>query len=278
MLDTELGAAAAARDLTIGSPSAWELVAPLDAAALQAELWSEGYYVSPTPAVPPALIARCRDAIELVRAAEVHPLAAFAFDAPWELCALIHDHAAAAFDGEAAVLPAFWAWRLTDAHPRGWEPHRDRARNPIDERGAPRSMTLWVAITDARTDNGCIHVVPAPYDLQYGNPRASNDLMHPSAIRALPAPAGSILGWTSGLLHWGGLARAGRSGRTSIAFEYQAAAHPPPDEPIYPRGWFPAPAERRALIARQWEQYEHMHELPASGRVRLDAVLDVLLP
>ncbi len=258
-------------------PTTWQLLAPVDTAALQAELWTEGYFVDPAPSVPPALVARCRDAIEQVRAEGAPPLAAFALDAPWELQALLHDHAAAALDGAAALLPAFWAWRLTDDHARGWDPHRDRPRNPIDDRGAPRSLTLWVALSDARTDNGCIHVLPAPLDVQYGNPRASNEVLHLGGIRALPAPAGSVLGWTSSLLHWGGIARAGRSGRTSIAFEFQAAAHPPPDETVYPRGWFPTPAERRALVLHQWQQYEHMHELPASMRERLEAVLDALL-
>lgn len=40
----------------------------------------------------------------------------------------------------------------------------------------------------------------------------------------------------------------------------------------------PAAAERRALILRQWQQYEHMHELPELERAGLEAVLDALLP
>lgn len=266
-------------DLTIGSPTTWSLLAPVDVAAVQAELWTEGYFVGGVPSIPAALVQRCRAAIERVIAAGAPPLAAFAYDAPWELQLLLAEHAAAALDGEAVLLPAFWAWRLGDEHARGWEPHRDRPANPIDERGAPSSITLWVALTDATTDNGCIHVLPAPLDVQYQNPQASCEVLHVQCVRALPAPAGTVLGWTHALLHWGGVARAGRGGRTSIAFELQAAAHPPrPDEPTFPRGWFPDPAQRRALIERQWQQYEHMHELPEARRAGLGAVLDELLP
>ena len=289
---------AATRGLTIATPAGketpWSLTAPVDAAALQAELWHEGYFVGGVaaggvggvaaggigsgPSLPPALVARCRDAIELVLAAGAPPLAAFAFDAPWQLGALLAEHAAAAFDGEPAMLPAFWAWCLVDEQGRGWEPHRDRPKNPLDDRGAPLSITLWAALTDATTQNGCIHVLPAPLDLQYGNPHATNEILHVQCVRALPAPAGTVLGWTSALLHWGGVARAGHTGRTSIAFEWQRADRPPPDEPTFPRGWIPAPAKRRALILRQWAQYEHMHELPDAQRAALTAVLDALLP
>lgn len=273
----ELTERAAALGLTIGARQAWSLTTPVDPVALRRELWTEGYFKG-APAIPPALLARCRDAIALVTAAGAPPLAAFAFDAPWELQALLDDHAAAAFDGAAVLLPAFWAWRLTADEPRGWGPHRDRPAHAVDDRGAPRSISVWVPLTDATADNGCMYVVPAPWDLQYRNPDASSEVWHPQCVRALPAVAGSVMGWTSALLHWGGMARAGVAGRQSLAFEYQDAARPPDGEASFGRGWWPTFAERQALIEQQWRQYEHMHELPPERCDRLRAVLAALAP
>jgi hypothetical protein len=274
---TDLRERATALGLTIGAPRAWSLGAPVDVATLQAQMWTEGHFVG-EPVLPPELVRRCRDAIDLVTAAGAPALAAFAFDAPWEVQALLGDHAEAALDGTALLLPMFFAWKLAGDQPSGWEPHRDRATNEVDDRGAPRSISLWIALSDATPENGCMYVVPAVWDLMYRNPAATPEVLDFRYIRALPARAGSVLGWTSALLHWGGMAKAGVPGRVSIAFEYHAGRHPPDDEQTFPRGWFPAPAERRALIERQWQHYVHMHESPPEHGDRLAAALAALLP
>lgn len=276
-MDAPIRDEAAKLGLTIGAARAWPLDA-VDRPTLQAHLWEEGYFAT-APSVPAALVQHCKDAIELVRGRGAPPLAAFAFDAPWELAALLGDHAAAAVDGEARLLPAFWAWRLDPAvDTRGWAPHRDHPDRPLDPRGAPTSLTLWVPLTDATPDNGCIYAVPAPWDPQYLNPKASPEVLFLQSIRALPAPAGAVLGWTSKLLHWGAMADAHAAPRVSISFEYQAAAAPLYDGVHYPLGYLPSPAERRALIARQWQRYQHMHESPSERADALAGVVAELLP
>ena len=223
---------------------------------------------------------RCRDAIELVRAAGAPPLASFVFDAPWELAALLRDHADAAFAGPAHVMPAFWAWRL-DAddpdHARGWDPHRDRPSIEVGDDGRPQTIGVWIALADATTDNGCMYVVPAPWDPQYPNPRATSEVMFLQAIRALPAAAGAVLGWTSRLLHWGAMARPGSPPRISLSFEYQDAGCAPIDGESFEHGWMPTPAARRALIDQQWRRYQHIHHDGPERRAALDAVVDRLL-
>lgn len=245
----------------------------LDVPSLQAALWSEGYFVT-TPALPPALVAACRDAIERAVSVGAPTVAAFALDAPWELAALLVRYADAALDTDAYLRPSFWAWRLDEPSPRGWPPHRDRPPLGVDERGAPRSMTLWVPLTDATPDNGCIYVVPAPLDVQYHNPNATPEVMSLQCVRALPAAAGSVLGWSSSLLHWGGIARAGAPGRVSISFEFQRGDVP---TARYDRGWSPSRAERRAIVLEQWDQYAHMHGEPPASRQRLLEAVDRLL-
>lgn len=263
--------------LTIGAPRAWPCDHPVDRAKLQGLLWEEGYFVAP-PAIPDVLLQKCRAAIELVRKRGAPAVAAFAFDAPWELSELLADHATAAIGSEARLLPAFWAWRLDhDTERRGWAPHRDHPERDLDERGAPTSLTLWVPLTDATPDNGCIYVVPAPWDPQYLNPNATPEVLFLQSIRAVPAPAGSVLGWTSKLLHWGAMADAHAAPRISLSFEYQAADRPPFDGVTYPLGYIPAPAERRTLIHTVWARYQHMHEAPADRGAALTRVLDEIL-
>jgi hypothetical protein len=272
-------AEASTRGLTIGAPRTWALDGEVDRAAVAATLWREGYLAC-APVIPAALIARCHDAIELVRAAGAPPLAAFVFDAPWELAAALAAHAEAAFAGEARLLPAFWAWRVDgdDAGAaRGWDPHRDHPGLDLDDEGRPQAIALWVPLTDATADNGCMYVVPAPWDPQYGNPRATAEVMFLQSIRALPARAGAVLGWTSRLLHWGAMARPGSPPRISISFEYQAATAPPVERETFPLGWIPAAGERRGLIDRQWQRHAHIHRGDDEARAALADVVVRLL-
>lgn len=263
--------------LTIGTPRAWPLDHPADRAQLQAHLWQQGYFVAP-PSIPEILVQRCRAAIELVRRHGAPALAAFAFDALWELSALLGDDAAAAIGGDARLMPAFWAWRLDRGNEaRGWAPHRDHPEREVDDRGAPSSLSLWVALTDATPDNGCIYVVPAPWDPQYLNPNATPEVLFIQSIRALPAAAGSVLGWSSKLLHWGAMADAHAAPRVSLSFEFQAADRPAFDGVMHPLGWIPAPAERGDLIARQWQRYQHLHESAPDRGAALTRVVDQLL-
>lgn len=248
-------------------------VSEVDVTALQSELWTEGYFVA-RAVLPHPLVAACRGAVERAAEAGVATVGAFAFDAPWELERALAPFADAALGAEARLRPAWWAWLLDTDAPRGWRPHRDRPDVASDERGAPRSITLWIALTDATPENGCMYVVPAPLDVQYVNPNATDDVMSLQCVRALPAPAGSVLGWSSSLLHWGGISRTGVRGRISLSFEYQTADVPTPS---FPRGWSPTRAERAAHALEQWDLYAHMHEQPPAARERLSRFLDEAL-
>ena len=90
----------------------------------------------------------------------------------------------------------------------------DPATSFIRRDGLPRLFTMWIPLTDATTHNSCIYVLPFPKDpvmrfylggasLQ-GLHAASNKMSQQwSKVRALPAAAGSILAWSTYILHWG---------------------------------------------------------------------------
>jgi len=85
-------------------------------------------------------------------------------------------------------------------------PHRDRmapdARTLAHD--VPSILTVWMPLTDVTTEHSCIYVVPASADAGFyrGDPDVS-DTFRLQDVRALPAEAGSVLAWSSHLIHWG---------------------------------------------------------------------------
>jgi hypothetical protein len=159
------------------------------------------------------------------------------------------------------MLPDFWAWFIDHrSSGRGWRKHRDRNADCIDENGLPQSLTVWIALSDATADNGCIHCLPASKDPRYRIEFSELNIEQPEDIRALECDAGTLLAWNQVLLHWGGRARpSAKNSRVSFAYEFQrkevAAHNLPLLDPMIP----PSFEQRLALIAKQVLQYQHMH-------------------
>ena len=214
------------------------------------QLLSQGYFEVP-PALPPDLVARVRDDVQ--RAAED----AFLEDAMWDLLDLLVPFAREALDSDVAILPAFWAWRLTP-NESGWTPHRDDIAHARDADGELAAVTVWVPLTDATTKNGCIYCVPAYWDIAYQSRTCNTVIMSENSVRALPAPAGSVLGWSHALLHWGGRCGPDETPRLSTSFELIRADLASTVPLAHPAGWRPPSSERKALMDRMRERYAHM--------------------
>ena len=188
--------------------------------------------------------------------------------------------------GELIVFAPGWVepvgyLHLGDLVPVEMAARLDAARYPViwelSIRGARAPATRGLR-ADATADNGCMYVVPAPWDLQYWNPNASAEILSLQTVRALPAAAGAVLGWTPKLLHWGALARPGAPPRVSLSIEYQRADRPPIEATTAPLDDVPAPGARRALIVEQWHRYRHMHDQPEAALAALTGFLDRALP
>jgi ectoine hydroxylase-related dioxygenase (phytanoyl-CoA dioxygenase family) len=97
--------------------------------------------------------------------------------------------------------------------------------------GITDTFNLWIALTEATPLNGCMYIVPANFDPLYGT-----DVAQPKfplqSIRALPVPAGSILGWNGRVWHWGGRSSTKATHpRISIAKEFQRGDVAPHEHP-----------------------------------------------
>lgn len=133
------------------------------------------------------------------------PLFATVYDELWKLLASLEGVLNPILGKSFRVVPDFWLWHIAagDRH-SGWAPHRDEQYpNTLRRDGRPTLLTIWIPFTAATPLNSCIYVLPMHLDPNYpGNVQAQTiDLLQDA--RALPAEAGSVLGWNQYVLHWG---------------------------------------------------------------------------
>jgi hypothetical protein len=213
---------------------------------------SQGYFERPA-VLPAELVARARADVER----RGYAAEAFLDDAMWEILDAVLPIGREALDGEVAILPAFWAWKVA-ASDKGWPKHRDNASRALDADGRLISVTLWIPLTDATTRNGCIHCVPAYWDWAYENPTASVVVSSEQCVRAIPATAGSVLGWSHALLHWGGMCAPDEPPRIATSYELIRTDRASLVPRVYPAGWRPSADERAAILEEMRDKYKHM--------------------
>lgn len=211
---------------------------PLERAVLLERTEADGFFITP-PLVAKDVLARALLAIHVVERAGWPRVFAFVYDALWDaLRAPSVVGLLQALLGEGArQLPGIWVHHVSAVEgARGWGPHVDvpgPARRMDD--GAPSRLTAWLALTDATLDNGCLHVVPAPFAgalparFHEADSAPMNDvirLLH--GVRALPVPAGSLIAWRLDVLHWGGVSTGlSADPRLSLSFELGHESAPP---------------------------------------------------
>src|SRR3954447_2024844 len=233
----------------------------LDAAA--SRLRRDRYCSVPAVVSAPAL-AIINRSIDVVVAAGWPAIFSIVYDAPWQCCRLpgIAQVIGSYFGGGFMQIPRFWMHVVPAVGgAAGWQPHFD---SQVSGR-----LSVWIALTDATVDNGCMHLVP-PDAL----PRAFQSAEFPATIamadvlralqatHALPIAAGGALAWDHEILHWGGRATDPRAPRRAMSLEFLSATSAPlADEmPLLdPAGPLPRFEERVRFVAAalrtygQWE-------------------------
>jgi len=124
-----------------------------------------------------------------------------------------------------------FVWIHVVSGPRGaagWPPH-------VDNRGDDFRLTVWIPLTDATVDTGCMclipkHLVPPDegtrwYDRSTLSMSEMRGLLHVS--RPLPAGAGAVVAWDAGLMHWGSARQLAGDPRISLSMELVPAAAGP---------------------------------------------------
>ena len=237
-------------------------VAPLDAATLAhytRGLDQYGYFSSEVPIVQ-SLTAPLLECVETVRKAGWPPVFAYVYDELWTLwhVAPIAQILTATLGKGYRWIPHGWCHYVQPVRgASGWPPHVDG--------NLPNRMSIWVPLTDATIDNGCIYLVPKDMNSsaigERRELRAASNLQMRELLqrgRALPARAGSILGWHFRILHWGSTAHSPGNPRVSLVLEFIAANQPPikNETPLYdPVTPLPDLALRLHSIGRAIRQY-----------------------
>jgi Phytanoyl-CoA dioxygenase (PhyH) len=235
---------------------------PLDEATLARyahglDQW--GYFCTESP-IAQSVTAPLLECIEKVRKAGWPPVFAYVYDQLWTFwqIAPIEQILTAALGRGYRCIPHGWCHYVQPVRgASGWPPHIDG--------NLPGRMSIWVPLTDATIDNGCIYLVPKDMNPSAIGERrelrdASNLQMREllQRGRAIPAPAGSLLGWQFRILHWGSTAHGPGTPRVSLVFEFIAANEAPikNEMPLYdPAGPLLDLSPRLHCIGRAIRQY-----------------------
>jgi hypothetical protein len=121
-------------------------------------------------------------------------------------------------------------------------------------------------LSDATVDNSCIYLIPQDRVFSAGlNDFLSRNHVTPNelgcllwATKALPAAAGSLLGWNGEIVHWGSIARDSDHPRISVTFDFvSAGAEAGPDERLLDPICRFSFSQRIRLICEAISGYDH---------------------
>lgn len=185
-------------------------------------------------------ITRLRVAVEVLIREGWPPVFAFLFDDVWRLTR--HEKivavASTIMKADVVQLPFLWCHYVAAKNgAAGWPPHEDKA-----EKGG--AITVWIPLTNATLNNGCMSFLPRGAvgdDVQRRflaqEPLTSAEILRlVQAAHAVPADAGSVLGWTDSTIHWGGrcVDPPPNAPRMSVAVSF---APRPADGSTMPASW-----------------------------------------
>jgi hypothetical protein len=241
---------------------------------LNGQLIQEGYFhVAQMPWNLP-LPAMAEAIIRLTQRGLVPPFC-FMYDEFWIIFYRLHGLLGRLLGPGYRMLPEFWAWHVDPrAGDSGWKPHRDKDRQAMFPDGRPKSLSVWLPLTQATPLNGCIYVVPAHLDPTYNTPEENRWKFAFQDIRAVPSSPGDLLVWTSEVIHWGSRSSPMASGpRISLAFEFQRGDVPPISNPLLAPLTFLTVSQRLQLICKQVLQYQHMYPLAPEMKALVAALM-----
>ncbi len=192
-------------------------------------------YFCTGPVLDAALYEPVRDMAWRLHAAQIPPVFAGVYDPVWRLARLLSDTLLAPYLGEDYLPESdYWVWHVPMGRGHsGWPEHRDMLLDEyIDPNGDLQALSVWIPLTDVSRDNACMNVVPRRFDVNYQKMLAGGGVDYDHVyrrehVRALPAKAGSLMGWDPHLLHWGGPStdRAANP-RTSLGFYFRRRSCP----------------------------------------------------
>jgi hypothetical protein len=159
------------------------------------------------------------------------------------------------------VADGLWAFYVPAGAPARnglWSPfdaHRDSlGPDPaVVGGGRPSILTVWIPLSDVTPAESCLYVVPKPGDpgFRAGEQGVGAGDFDLQSIRAIPAAAGSVVAWSTHLIHWGSRSWAdAASARVAVTTYFQRADVPPFDPSVFdPAGEVSLDSRLRWILA-----------------------------
>ncbi len=176
------------------------------------QLVEEGYCQTP-PILAAEAIAPLKTGVERVVAAGFPPVFTCVYDEFYRAFAGLDGlFAPLVGDGYLLGLHGLWTFFVPAGNPAyaRWTalaPHRDSlGPDPsVLAGGLPSLLTVWIPLTDVTPLDSCMYIVPAACDPDYysGERDVRPERIRLQDVRALPAAAGSVIGWSTHAVHWG---------------------------------------------------------------------------
>ena len=245
-------------------------------AGMLKNLGRDGYFQKET-LVEKSIVNRMCEAIDNLRRAGWHEIFAFVYDEFWEITRTpsLTDFLAAALGSNFRAMPHVVVHYVHPETGSGWSPHIDFSSR--DDR-----FTVWFSLNEATLDNGCMYAIPkyrVSEDL-LEKWKKTGDLTHKEvchllhASRALPVPAGSVLGWEGDVIHWGTPSGAGVKPRISLSVVYLRENIEPVADEIPLLSPFDLPDfSQRMLAVGKALNYYNIHVLALSKFADLSRML-----
>jgi hypothetical protein len=185
-------------------------------------------YVNEPGVLPDPVVRLLLSGIQRLVERNIPPAFIYVYDEPWAAFRSLSPFLEKVLGADFRLMAGLWAWYVrpleSDA---GWRPHRDGFSASAPKEKPPDALTVWLALTDASCLNGCMYVVPAHWD-ESAPPNGSSERevvlsdRELQNVRALPAPAGSMVAWNHSIIHWGGRASSRAANpRCSIALMFR---------------------------------------------------------
>lgn len=232
---------------------------------IRESLIEEGYFQL-RDVFDPAELKKMADAVEIMNRERWPSVFCFVYDEFWHFQSRYRDILTEMLGPNHMMMPNFWVFYITpDNESKGWDPHRNRQKVVnLRPDGTPLSMVFWTPLTDANPLNGCMYILPAHRDTNFktapGQPGGMESLQD---IRALPAPAGSILSWNETVFHWGARASRRADGpRIAISTAYQSTECGAFETPLIKTEQLLPFETRVGLIAQQFARFTVQNTLP----------------
>jgi hypothetical protein len=173
------------------------------------QMMKEGYFHTPPILTREKAERLSRVVADLVQR-KFAPVFAFVYDEFWQLFSGAYPVLRTLLgDGYQMTPTDIWLWHVHQGpSTAGWGPHRDMPeKSALRDDKTPRVINVWIPLTDATPLNSCMYVLPMDRDPNL--PDKVMDYRGYTArsfhdIRALPAEAGSAIGWNTHIMHWGG--------------------------------------------------------------------------